>query len=110
MELDIVSRKENPLLGRIELQFKLTHSKDKTPNRSDVREQVATAVNSKKDRVVVDHMQTVFGKAETIGYAKVYDTPELAKKIERDHILVRNKLMDKKGKKDAKKTEKKEGE
>jgi small subunit ribosomal protein S24e len=95
MEVEVVSRKENPLLGRIEIQFKIAHSKEQTPRRNDVRDAIANLVNSKKDRVIVDHMQTVFGKSETVGYAKVYDSSEAAIKIESDHILVRNKLKEK---------------
>jgi small subunit ribosomal protein S24e len=110
MELDVVSRKDNPLLGRIEIQFKISHPKDRTPNRNDVREELANVINSKKDRVVVDSMQTIFGKSETVGYAKVYESAKLAKKIERDHILVRNKLEEKKGKKDKGKEKEKEKE
>jgi small subunit ribosomal protein S24e len=102
MELEVVSRKENPLLGRIEIQFKISHAKEQTPKRNDIRDQIANLTNTKKDRVIVDHMNTIFGKSETIGYAKVYDSPELAKKIERDHILVRNKLKDKSSKDEKK--------
>ncbi|UCH89102.1 MAG: 30S ribosomal protein S24e, partial [Thermoplasmata archaeon] len=91
-----------------EIQFKITHGKERTPNRNDVREELANVVNSKKDRVVIDNMRTVFGKSETIGYAKVYEKAEMAKKIEREHILVRNKLKEKKSakkKEEAKKSE-----
>ena len=103
MELEVVSRKENPLLGRIEIQFKISHSKEQTPKRDDVKLELANMVNSKKDQIVIDKMKTIFGKAETIGYAKVYDKKELAKKIERDYKLVRNKVIEKKTEKKEKK-------
>lgn len=98
MDLEVVSRKENVLLGRIEIEFKISHPGGPSPSRNDIRDEVANAVNSKKDRVVIDNTKTVFGKAETIGYAKIYDKPESAKNVERDHILVRNKIIEKKGK------------
>ena len=63
-------------------------------------------VNSKKDRVVIDKMETLFGKSETRGYAKIYDKKEMAKKIERDHILARDKIMEKEKKKEEKKKKK----
>jgi small subunit ribosomal protein S24e len=106
MELEVISRKENPLLGRIEIEFKISHSKEKTPTRNDVQTELATIVNTKKDRVIIDKMETIFGKSETIGYAKVYDSQELAKKIESDYILGRNKMTDKKAEKKSKKTKK----
>ena len=106
MELEVISRKENPLLGRIEVQFKIVHPKEKTPTRNDIRDELANVVNSKKDRVVIDKMETLFGKSETRGYAKIYDKKEMAKKIERDHILARDKIMEKEKKKEEKKKKK----
>jgi len=38
----------------------------------------------------VDCLKTEFGKRETIGYAKIYETEERAKQIERAHIIERN--------------------
>jgi len=38
----------------------------------------------------VDSLKTEFGKRETIGYAKIYETEERAKQIERAHIIERN--------------------
>jgi len=102
MEIEVVSRKDNPLLGRIEIQFKISHGKDRTPTRDDIRNELATMVNSKKDRVVIDHMNSVFGKAETVGYAKIYEKKETAQKIERKHTLKRNKLFDEKKKEEKK--------
>jgi small subunit ribosomal protein S24e len=107
MEIEVVSRKENPLFGRIEIQFKISHPKEKTPKRDDVKLEIANMVNSKKDRVVIDHMNSVFGKSETEGYAKVYDKKESAINIERDYALKRNKITEEK-KKDGMKKEKAE--
>jgi ribosomal protein S24E len=55
-------------------------------------------------------MKAVFGKPETICFAKVYKSDADAKAIERKHILVRNKLAtaEPKEKKEEKKVEKKE--
>ena len=68
MDLEVISRKDNPLLNRIELKFKIQHPREQTPKRDDVKMEIANSVNSKKDRVVIDNMHAVFGKAET--YAK----------------------------------------
>jgi small subunit ribosomal protein S24e len=109
MEVEVVSRKENPLLGRVEIQFKITHTKEKTPARDDVKMEIANLINSKKDRVVIDHMNSVFGKSETTGYAKVYDKKETAQNIEREYELKRNKITEEK-KKEGKKKEEKKGD
>jgi small subunit ribosomal protein S24e len=92
MELEIVSRKDNPLLERVELEVKLHHQDEPTPERETVREQVAAALKAKKDSVVVDHMDTTFGMGLTRGYVKVYSSKQAALDVEERSIAVRNKL------------------
>ena len=90
MELEIVSKKDNPLLDRTELEVLAHHTGKPTPTRDEVREQVAAAMKAKKDVVLVDHMESTFGKGVTRGYVKVYKTKEAAMAIERGHIKIRN--------------------
>jgi small subunit ribosomal protein S24e len=96
MDILVVSKKENLLLGRTEVQFKISHPKEKSPERDLVREKLAAILNEKKDGVIIDSMRAEFGKTETRGYAKVYKTKEAAMKIERDRTLCRNKLKERK--------------
>ncbi|TET90795.1 MAG: 30S ribosomal protein S24e [Methanomassiliicoccales archaeon] len=103
MQAEIVSRKENPLLKRIELQFKIVHHGEGTPTRDTVREEVAKLAKAPKERVIIDHMNSQFGKLETLGYAKVYDSKEDALEIERKYVLGRNKLIELEKKKKVKK-------
>jgi len=95
MEIEIVSKKENELLDRTEVNFKAMHPKEGTPQREAVREKLASIMKATKDRVIVDSMDSEFGKMETVGYAKVYKTKEAAMKFEREYVLVRNKLKEK---------------
>lgn len=95
MEVEIVSKDENQLLERTEVRFKATHLKEGTPQREEVRDKIASLMKVQKERVIVDSMQSEFGKMETFGYAKVYKTKDAAMKYEREHILVRNKLKEK---------------
>ena len=95
MEIEIVSKKENELLDRTEITFKAVHAKEGTPQREAVREKLASIVKATKERVIVDSMDSAFGKMETVGYAKVYKTKESAMKFEREYVLVRNKLKEK---------------
>jgi small subunit ribosomal protein S24e len=92
MELEIVTKKENPLLDRIELEVLARHTGQPTPRRDEVREQVAAAVKAKKDQVVVDHLDTTFGVGLTRGYVKVYKTKQAALAIEQRPIIARNRL------------------
>ncbi len=90
MELEIVSKKDNPLLDRVELEVLAHHAGQPTPKRDEIRDQVAAAMKAKKDQVLVDHMESTFGKGESRGYVKVYKTKEAAQAIEREPILKRN--------------------
>ena len=90
MELEIVSKKDNPLLDRTELEVLAHHTGKPTPTRDEVREHVAAAMKAKKDVVMVDHMESTFGKGVTRGYVKVYKTKEAAMAIEREPIKKRN--------------------
>jgi small subunit ribosomal protein S24e len=95
MEVEIVSKKENILLDRTEVRFKAVHPKEGTPQREAVRDKLVGLLKASKERVIVDSMDSEFGKTETVGYAKVYKTKEAAMKYEREEILVRNKLKEK---------------
>jgi len=95
MEIEIVDKKENPLLDRTEVKFKASHATEGTPQREVVREKLASMLKATKERVIVDSMDSAFGKMETIGYAKVYKSKDSAMKYEREHVLVRNKLKEK---------------
>ncbi|MBU0684727.1 MAG: 30S ribosomal protein S24e [Thermoplasmatota archaeon] len=95
MEIEIVSKKENELLDRTEVTFKASHPKEGTPQREAVREKLASMLKAAKERVIVDSMDSEFGKMETVGYAKVYKTKESAMKFEREYVLIRNKLKEK---------------
>jgi small subunit ribosomal protein S24e len=95
MEVEIVSKKENILLDRTEVKFKAVHPKEGTPQRDVIRDKLVSLLKASKERVIVDAMNSEFGKTETVGYAKVYKTKEAAMKYEREQILVRNKLKEK---------------
>jgi small subunit ribosomal protein S24e len=98
MDIVVVSKRDNVLLGRTEVMFRIVHTKEKTPERDSVREKLAAILNEKKDTVIIDSMRSQFGKPESLGYAKVYKTKEKAMRVERDRTLVRNKLKEKKAK------------
>lgn len=95
MEVEIVSKEENKLLERTEVKFKATHVNEGTPQREEIRDKLASLMKVQKERVIVDSMQSEFGRMETYGYAKVYESKNAAMKYEREHILVRNKLKEK---------------
>jgi len=101
MQLEVLNRKENPLLKRIEVTFKATHKAEPTPTRDALRAFLAKELKATKDIVVIDYQASTFGRYETVGEAKVYKTKEEALAVERKHILIRNKLIEPEVKKEA---------
>ncbi|MEM0449472.1 MAG: hypothetical protein QW520_06600 [Methanomassiliicoccales archaeon] len=105
MKVQVESKKENPLLERIEVRFIAEHFGEPTPNRDTVRAAIASALGKNKETVIIDNMETEYGKGMSVGYAKVYSSLETVKKTESRAMLVRHGLMEKKTKvKEAAKT------
>ena len=101
MKLDVQSKKQNKLMERTEVKFKVTHDGEPTPARDAIRTALASALGVQKDRVIVSNMSTEYGIGDTFGAASVYDSLEAAKKNEQNHLLVRNGLAQKEDKKAA---------
>ena len=115
MEIEIESKRNNPLLNRTEIHFTIKHVNEKTPNREIIRSELAEKLNTKKENIIVNTINSSFGVQETTGYAKIYSSLSKSKGLERRHILKRNKIgvkEDKKGKKEesASAEQPKEGE
>jgi small subunit ribosomal protein S24e len=105
MEIEIDSKKKNPLLNRTEVYFTIKHLGGGTPNRDLIRNELADKLNIKKENIIVNVLKTVFGISETTGYAKIYDSKKKCEQFERTYILKRNKLI--KDKKEEEKPEEK---
>jgi len=98
LKVEIVSKMENKLLDRVEVNFKIDHDGESTPSRDAVKTALAGSLDMEKDLIVVSDMASKYGVGSTEGYAKAYFSAESAKKYERNHLLVRNKLAEKKQK------------
>ncbi len=94
MQLEVLQKKENLLLKRVEVRFKAIHKGEPTPTRDSLRAFLAKELKATKDIVVIDHQASSFGKYETLGYAKIYKSKEEAASVERKHILIRNRLAE----------------
>jgi len=90
MEIEIVSEKQNPLLSRKEITFKVKHPKLATPKRADIRDKLVAKFDTKKESSYIVKIAKTAGKDEAIGTIHVYDTPKMAKKIEPRYIIYRN--------------------
>ena len=71
--MEIIERKENPLLNRVEISFRWNHSKGATPTLSDMVAAAAKAEpGSKKELTFVKNVNTRFGRPQTTGIAVIY--------------------------------------
>jgi small subunit ribosomal protein S24e len=108
METEVTSRKENPLLGRVEVTFRVVHTDEPTPTREAVRDELAQLLKAPKERIILDHLRSEFGRSVSVGMAKVYEKVETALEVEPEHLLVRNTLQAAEAKPAAKKPEEEE--
>jgi len=89
VELYLVSKRENTLLRRKEVYFKIKYN-GSTPSRKEIREKIAGLLNADLDRIIVDFIKPEFGKTEAHCYAKIYNTPEDLRAIESKHMIRKN--------------------
>jgi small subunit ribosomal protein S24e len=92
MEIKIVSTKENPLLKRKEVDFRVEQDQgEKTPARLEVKKALATKLKIKEEIVFIKKMRTLTGTSTAVGIANAYETVEEAKFIEPEYIRKRNR-------------------
>lgn len=97
MEIEILSKNENKLLHRTEYIARLSHLKEKTPQRIESKDKLAAVVNSDKDRTIVVNIDSDFGRSMSDVEFRVYESPELMKKIELRYLLKRNGFISEEG-------------
>jgi ribosomal protein S24E len=89
--MEVVSRTENKLLNRVEIEFRWSHKGNQTPSKKEVMDLVKTLEpGSNPDLIVVKNCKTRYGQALTTGNALIYETEE-AIKVEPDYIHERHK-------------------
>lgn len=87
MEIEIVSKKENKVLERDEVYFKVKYE-GKTPSRNKVRDNLGNVTGGKV--VIVEYIKPVYGISEAEGYARIYKSEKKAREVEAKHIIERN--------------------
>jgi len=91
MEVKIVSTKENPLLKRKEVDFRIEQDPEgKTPARLEVKKALADTLKINEELIFVKNMRTMTGTSTAIGIANAYEEIEQAKFIEPEYIRKRN--------------------
>ncbi len=88
MDFEITSDKRNELLSRREVQFTLKYD-GATPSRMQIIGKLCALLNIKENQVTLDSLHSSFGKTETSGSARIYDSEESRNKTERPHLAAR---------------------
>lgn len=87
MKLDITSKSVNPFFNRTEVIFEIRHDAE-TPSRASVIREIAGALKSDENLVVIEYIKQPFGKRMCYGKARIYKS-EQDMKIEPKHLLAR---------------------
>ncbi len=93
VEIEILSKKENTLLDRDEIKFKVVHEQAATPTRDTVAAKLAAMQNVDRDQTILVEIRSQFGINESIGFANIYKDKAVAMKVEQTYLLKRNGLI-----------------
>jgi len=84
--MEIIDRKENPLLNRVEIEFRWNHEGSATPSRAEMLNGLASIEpGSNRDLIVIKDVNTRFGMGSTTGVGLVYADEE-SMKVEPEYI------------------------
>ena len=87
--MEIIDRKENPLLNRVEIEFRWNHEGKVTPSRVEMLNGIASIEpGSNRDLIVIKDVNTRFGLGSTTGLGIVYADAK-SMKVEPDYMHAR---------------------
>jgi small subunit ribosomal protein S24e len=101
MKLEITTKKENPLIGRTEINATLVYQ-GTTPSNQDVLQDLAKQLSLKPELIVVKQIKGVFSEQKAIVRAFAYSSTTALSKYEMSTKHLR-KLAEEKAKKEAEK-------
>ena len=101
MKIEITEKKENLLQERTEVRFTVDHTGEATPTRKAIIDAIAKMTSAGSNTVVLNNVDTQYGRGISKGYVKVYKSEDAARKFEREYLLKRSGII---------KEEKKEGQ
>jgi ribosomal protein S24E len=93
--IEIIEEKKNVLVNRLEITFKLENKGNGTPNRIDIKKEVAALKTSDEKLTIVRDIETRFGTTSIFGLVHIYEDEETLKFYEPFHIRVRNQPKEK---------------
>ncbi len=91
MEIEILQNRENKLVERVEVEFRVHHPGKPTPSRREVLEELAKKLGSDPELVVIRRISTPHGRTYSSCLAHVYKSKERMLSVEPRYILERGK-------------------
>lgn len=88
MEIQIIKDKTNPILNRREISLKIKERA--TPSRIEVKGKLAALLNSKPELIVIEYLDTIYGKQELAGTACIYQSEDRLKQLAHQHLVARD--------------------
>ncbi|WP_428083087.1 30S ribosomal protein S24e [Candidatus Hadarchaeum sp.] len=89
MKVEVIKRTENPLLKRVEVEFRIDHAGAPTPRRLEVKSQLAALLGTSEDLLVIERLTSTHGRQMATGVARVYNTREQLEAMEPKYLLKR---------------------
>ena len=101
MEVEILLKKDNNVIGRVEYTVLITFE-SATPNRSAIREAVKGKIGANPDLMVVKKVIPLAGRKAIKVCVNVYNDKETMERVEPIYVLKRNGLVEAKASEEKK--------
>jgi len=89
-KINIIESKHNPLVNRREVHFKVDHPKSGTPNRLELKKQIAALETADESLVFIKNIRTSYGSRSADCKANIYEDNETAVRFEPTYMIIRN--------------------
>ncbi len=94
--VEVLSERRNETLKRLELDVLVHHELKSTPSRTSLREALAKAYSKPVDTVYIKYIKGEYGVGLSRAHVHIYDTHDVAVKVEPTYILARHGEAEKK--------------
>jgi ribosomal protein S24E len=92
MKIEIISQKKNPLMGREDVQARINHDGQRTPSRQEILKEIAHALKTNENHIIIDRIFTVQGQAVSNAKIMAYERKEDVPAYKMDKMKRRMKL------------------
>ena len=87
MDIEIVKDEENVLLNRRDIVFKTDRI---GMSRKSAKNTLVALLDTTPELLILDRMNSQYGKQDILGYARLYDNEQNLRRIEPDYMIARN--------------------